>query len=128
MAEKVKFKLAWQVKELEDLIQQMRKLVVDISMVMSKVQDDQQCNLVNDNVAKQLGNIRGELSDAIKRLSKHKRTVATHIFVFMISPEKRNFKPYGLPIQCLPIRSLKDKTVRDLANKSDDGKKSKSCW
>ena len=86
-----------------------------VSAVMKKV-TEKSC-VVEDNVARQLSTIREELSVAVKKLSKHQRTVATHIFVFMLSPEKRNVKPYALPIQCLPIRVLKDMTLRDLTNK-----------
>ena len=45
------------------------------------------------------------------------RTAATHVFVFMLSTESRSRKPYSLPVQCLPIRGLRDRTVSDLLNK-----------
>ena len=56
----------------------------------------------------------GRLTEAVKLITK---TEATHIFVFMLSSETRNRKPYALPVQCLPIASLKDAQVRDLVNK-----------
>ena len=50
-------------------------------------------------------------------MTRDKRTEATHFFVFMVSSEIRNRKPYALPVQCHPIASLKDAQVWDLANK-----------
>ncbi len=114
--EKTLFKLAWQVQELEVLIKDVRKLVVNISALREKVQDEHY-DLVKENTARKLGSIRTELMEAVKKLSRHQRNAATHIFVFMISPESRSRKPYALPVQCLPIRGLKDQQARELANK-----------
>ncbi|XP_071126583.1 uncharacterized protein [Mytilus edulis] len=50
----------------------------------------------------------------LKNLFKKKRTAATHILVIAISDEQRNVKPYALPIQYLPYRSLRDQYVRDI--------------
>ena len=52
----------------------------------------------------------------MKALSKHQRETASHIFVLMISSETWNRKPYALPLQCLPVRGLKDKQVREFAD------------
>ena len=38
---------------------------------------------------------------------QHQSTDDTHVFVFMISAETRNGKPYTLPVQCVPNQSLK---------------------
>lgn len=35
----------------------------------------------------------------------------------MISSEERQKKPYALPVQCLPYKSLSDAKVRELENK-----------
>ena len=64
-----------------------------------------------------LSSLCGRLSEAVKLITKHQQTEATHTFVFMISSETRSRKPYTLPVQCLPTASLKDAQVRDLANK-----------
>lgn len=82
---------------------------------MDKLQS-QNYNPVQDNFARKLNLVKEQLLDVIKRLSKHQRTEATHILVFMISPESRNRKPYALSVQCLPIRGVKDKTIRDMSN------------
>jgi hypothetical protein len=109
------FKLAWKVKELETLADNIRQLVVDIKILVERV-NDHSYSLIANNVAGYLCSLRGRLTEAVKLITKHQRTEATHIFVFMISSETRNRKPYALPVQCLPIASLKDAQVRDLAN------------
>ena len=110
------FKLAWKVKELETLADNIRQLVVDIKILVERV-NDHNYSLAANNVAGYLCSLRGRLAEAVKLITKHQRTEATHIFVFVISSETRNRKPYALPVQCLPIASLKDAQVRDLANK-----------
>ena len=35
----------------------------------------------------------------------------------MISPEKRDIKPYTIPVQCIPYHRLKDSAVRSIINK-----------
>ena len=52
----------------------------------------------------------------IKKVTRHQRTAATHILVFMISNEERRKKPYAMPVQCMPYTSLSDFKVRELAN------------
>ena len=52
----------------------------------------------------------------IKGVTCHQRTAATHILVFMISNEERRKKPYAIPVQCIPYKSLSDSKVRELAN------------
>lgn len=74
-------------------------------------------NPVQDNFARRLNSLQRQLLDAAKRLSKHQRTAATHILVFMVSPESRSQKPYALPVQCLPICGIKDMAIREMSNK-----------
>ena len=116
MAEKTKFGLAWKIQELHDLLDISRKLVVEISTLMDKLQS-QDYNPVQDNFAKKLSSVQEQLINAVKKLSKHQRIAATHMLVFMVSPESRSRQPYALPVQCLPICGIKDKTIRDMANK-----------
>ena len=58
-----------------------------------------------------------QLINAVKQLSKHQRIAATHVLVFMVSPESQSRQPYALPVQCLLICGIKDTTIRDMANK-----------
>lgn len=113
--EKTLFILAWNVKELQDLLLEVRNLMTELCVVREKCQDEG-CDLIKENVASKLTSLRKRLEDSVKKLSKHQRTAATHIFVVMISPESRSHKPYALPLQCIPIRGLKDKQTREIAN------------
>ena len=67
-----------------------------------------------ENVPRQLDSISKLLTTFVTALSKHTRTAASHIFVFMISPDKREKKPYAIPIQCIPYRGM---TLWSLVNK-----------
>lgn len=116
VAEKTMFTLAWKVQELEHLIDCIRKLVVETSTLMEKMEYPDY-NAVEDNFQRKLASTKQLLLDAVKKLSKHQRTAATHVLVFMISPESRNRQPYALPVQCLLIRGIKDKTIRGMADK-----------
>ena len=69
------------------------------------------------NYSQRLSTVRTQLNSFIKGLSKHTRNPASHIFVIMISPEKRDMKPYAIPVQCIPYRGLKDSAVRNIINK-----------
>ena len=53
------------------------------------------------NAARNLTNIRQQLTDFIRSLSRHKRTAASNVYVLMISSEQRRVKPYAIPIQLL---------------------------
>ena len=44
-------KLAWQVQELEELIKCMRKILVEVNVIMEKI-SDQHADLVSENVAR----------------------------------------------------------------------------
>ena len=111
VAEKTKFGLAWKIQELHDLLD-----VVEISTLMDKLQS-QDYNPVQNNFAKKLSSVQEQLIKAVKKLSKHQRIAATHVLVFMVSPESRSRQPLALPVQCLSICGIKDKTIRDMANK-----------
>ena len=93
----------------------MRQIAVDLSTLIGRVFNIQH-DLVKENLAANLTSTCVSLEEAAKKLIRHQRTAATHIMVFMISPESRNHKPYALPVQCLPITVLKDQQCRELAN------------
>ena len=115
-SEKELITLAWKVEELTEHNHNGRKLHNDINLLINKIK---QCrNLqVQDNIPQQLMLNRQKLVSFIKGVTRHQRTPATHILVFMISTEDRRKKPYALPVQCVPYKGLSDLKVRDLANK-----------
>lgn len=115
-SEKVLMQLAWDVKELSDLNEFGRKIIVECTSLDNKLSDDRY-DRISDNFPEQLSLLRESVCTFVKRITKYKRTAATHILVIMISPEERDSKPYALPIQCLTYKSLKDLEVRQIANK-----------
>ena len=112
--EKKMISLAWKVKELSELNEIGRNLCGSIKTLVTKV--DRQDALPEENIPSQVAEIR-KLTNFIKNVTRHRRTPATHILVFMISTEDRQKKPYALPVQCLPYKGIGDTKVRELANK-----------
>ena len=55
-----------------------------------------------------------EVKVYLRNLFKKKRIAAIHVLVMMLSDERRNKKPYALPIRYVPYRSMRDQYVRDL--------------
>lgn len=47
---------------------------------------------------------------------KKRHPGATHVLLFLISDERRNKKPYALPVQYVPYKSIRDQFVRDLTD------------
>jgi len=47
---------------------------------------------------------------------QHWHTAATNVLVFVISNEEMNYKPFTLPVQCVPYKGLSDRKVHELAS------------
>ena len=71
--------MAWIIKELEVLTKKMRDLI-DITCPNDKIRDENYYP-VKEMVPRKLKSICTSLNDAVKLLSKHQRTAATHTFV-----------------------------------------------
>jgi len=78
---------------------------------------DKSNDFVALNIPPRLEHLRNSLKSFIKVLSRQKRQAASHMFVFMISCDKRDKKPYALPVQCVPCRSLTIDKLRELLNR-----------
>jgi len=61
-----------------------------------------------------LKNLKTDFAKYARNLFKKKRQCATHILVTMVSDERRNKKPYALPVRYVAYKSLRDQHVRDL--------------
>lgn len=72
---------------------------------------------VHDNILSQLSSLCHKLTSFIKGITRHQRTAATHVLVFMISTEDRRKRPYALPVQCIPYKGLTDAKIRELVKK-----------
>jgi hypothetical protein len=49
-----------------------------------------------------------------------KRVAAKYLLVFMIADELRNRKPYAIPVQFLPYKSITDAKLIELSSKLQD--------
>ena len=107
--------LAWKIKELSELNEQGRSLNSAIGILATKLTGE--CRWIEDNIRSKLKEIRVQLAVFVKGVTRHQRTPATHVLVFMISNEERDKKPYALPVQCVPYKGVSDSMVRQLANK-----------
>ena len=114
-SEKMMMQLAWNVKDLSDLNEQGRRIIRESDDIKRKMCDPHY-DRIFDNFAKKLSSFCELAKEFVKRITKYKRIAATHILVVMISSEERSTKPYALPIQCIPYKSLKDSEVRQIAN------------
>ena len=48
-----------------------------------------------------------------------RQPAATHVLAVLVSEERRNKKPYAIPVHFIPYHSLKDQYIRDLSQR---------CW
>ena len=67
---------------------------------------------ISGNVQKDVGCFRNSLLKYVQSFYSKKREAASHMMVF--ADEKRNLKPYAMPVQFLPYHSIADAKIRDL--------------
>jgi hypothetical protein len=105
--------LSWERVEYSELLQQCQCLLSYVKML--KVSVGQSCQV--SHVQKSLCEKKSDWEQYLRNLFvKRRQPAATHVFVFLLSDECCNKKPYCLPIQYVPYHSLKDQTVRELTN------------
>jgi hypothetical protein len=103
--------LCWSVDELGRLNESGRKLRVEIDALLVLI-DDPSTDFIHQNIARRLTTLRDNLLPFIRGVTRHRRHVATHVLVTMISPSQRNKKPYALPVSCIPYHSLTESRAR----------------
>ena len=64
--------------------------------------------------------LKSSLLRYLNDLFSKKRIAATHLLVFMIADERRNRKPYAIPVRFLPYKSLTDAKLRELEVQLED--------
>ena len=109
--------LAWSVAGFQELLKKAMDMVVKLN------------NLLNDftNDALQICvKMRPDLLKYLKDLYSKKRSPADHLLAFMIADEKRDRKPYAIPVQFVPYKSLTDSILRDLELKVEEAMKSEN--
>jgi ribosomal protein S17E len=104
------FALAWTYEGFKTLIG-MNK---DLKSTACNIQSRLLRNLIAGNVQKDVGHFRNSLLKYVQSLYSKKREAASHMMVLMVADEKRNFKPYALPVQFLPYHSVTDAKLREL--------------
>ena len=65
------------------------------------------------NIPRRLTTIRQIVTTLVGGVTRHKRTAATRVLVFLIIPEERKRKPYALPVQILRYKSFSDSKARE---------------
>lgn len=66
------------------------------------------------NIPSSLSELRKDLQPYFKDVFSKRREAATHLMVFMIADERRDMKPYAIPVRALPFKSMKDAKLREL--------------
>ena len=70
-----------------------------------------------DDVAHGLRNLKQDYQKYRRNLFVKKRQpAATHTLAILVSDERRNKKPYSIPVQFVPYNSLKDQYIRNLTS------------
>lgn len=103
--------LVWDIQELEFLLKECHWAVakaIELDSLYSSRSEQRQTTMVSEFIKRVTSIVRG--------VTRKQREPASHVMVFMISPQSRVRKPYALPVQMLPYRGLKDSTMRDLTN------------
>ena len=68
------------------------------------------------DVTASLNNMANDWKEYLQNVFvKKRRPAATHVLMLMVSEERRNKKPYALPVQYVPYYSIHDQYIRDLS-------------
>ena len=110
------FSLGWKVDELSRLAELGRNVHVRCKTTLDRLMSSD-CDPVEENIPRQLSDLRSSAVSFIEGVTRSRRIPATHLLVFMISPEDRQQKPYALPVQCVPYTGMPEHVIRTLANK-----------
>ena len=102
-------KLAWDVVGFEQLLKQANNFKNELELMVN----DLKLGLQNVVVV-HIRNLERSIMQYYKDFYSKKRSPASHLLVFMLADELRNVKPYAVPIQFLPIKSITDDQIRQL--------------
>ena len=103
--------LAWNVTGFQELLMTAKNLIMELEGVL------------DGGVISDLPKLKSRLLQYNKNLFSKKRLAASYLLVFMISGELRNRKPYAVPVQFIPYKSLSDSKLRDLQVKVEKSMK-----
>ena len=104
--------LCWERVEYNTLLQQAQAFRTTLESLLPHLQPG--CPRVQD-VARSLRELREDLLKYLRNLFVKKRQPpATHVLAILVSEERRNKKPYAIPVQFVPYSSIRDQYIRDL--------------
>ena len=101
---------SWEVIEFQTLLQQSQELKSRFEDVLPRDAGRGALNLLRITVK----DLASSTQKYLRNFFKKKKTPASQVMVTMLSDEKRDHKPYALPVQYIPCQSLKDQFARDL--------------
>ena len=109
--EKKKMESAWNAVEFSELLKKAIGLITDLGTFI-----EMQKNGATFDMAKLKLNVMKYHKDVMLK----KRVAAKYLMVFMIADELRNKKPYAIPVQFLPYKSITDSKLLELVYKLQD--------
>lgn len=101
------FALAWDVEGYVQLVGQNEALSHQIRNILTRLGGQH-------HIGKELTDLRKLLQEYVKGVYMKKRDAASHLLLFMISDEFRNFKPYAIPVRVIKYKSITDGKLREL--------------
>ena len=105
--------LCWETVEYNTLLQEAQALNSSLEDLLPYL--DPTSPRIGDVIAS-LQNMSKELADYFRNLFVKKRQpAATHVLIIMVPEERRNRKPYSLPVQYVPYHTIRDQYMRDLS-------------
>lgn len=108
--------LCWERVEFNTLLQQSQSFKEQFELMKS---------LLNHPVSPRARDVKNQYTTLFPDMHKYLRNLfikkrqpaATHVLLFLISDERRNKKPFAMPVQYVPYHSIKDQYLRDMTDK-----------
>ena len=116
------FALAWDVEDYSKLIEKNTTVLDGINDILARINGPVQGR---GNIQADVSMMKKELEPYIKGVTTKKREAASHLLLFMISDELRNFKPYAVPVRVIKYKSITDAMLREF--KEELRKAMKEC-
>lgn len=107
--------LCWERVEYNTLLQQAQAFRTTIESLLPHLQPG---SVRVQDVARSLKDLKEDLKKYLRNVFVKKRQpAATHVLAILVSEERRNKKPYSIPVQFVPYTSIKDQYIRDITTK-----------
>lgn len=116
------FALAWDVEGYSKLIEKNMTITEGINDILRRINGPVHGR---GNIQADISVLKKELESYIKGVTTKRREAASHLLLFMISDELRNFKPYAVPVRVIKYKSITDAMLRGF--KEDLRKAMKEC-